>query len=65
MILVSVTQAAHAFSVHPKTMSEWAKSGKVPAIKQPNGVWKFDAVTLAKYMAENGYPEEAIRGLMQ
>lgn len=39
--LLTPDEVASMFRVDPKTVSRWAKSGRVPAIKTPGGHTRF------------------------
>ena len=52
--LLTASEVARRFSVDPKTVTRWAKAGKLPSIKTPGGHRRFrksvvDALAVEQY----------------
>lgn len=56
---LSTAEAADLLGVHHKTLIEWAKTGKVPAVKTPGGWYRFHRSALEEFVAasSSGSPE--------
>lgn len=48
----SVTRVAEEFAVHPKTVSVWAKEGKIPSQKTVGGHYRFRKSEILKVLEE-------------
>lgn len=52
--LISATEVASTFSVHPGTVVRWAKEGKISHIKTLGGHRRYDADEIHKMVNPNG-----------
>jgi excisionase family DNA binding protein len=52
--LLTGSEVAARFSVHPKTVSRWHESGKLSAIRTLGGHRRFDAEEVQKLTNNNG-----------
>jgi excisionase family DNA binding protein len=46
--ILNTAEVARLFGVHPKTVSRWAESGKVPSFRTVGGHRRFKAVDVEK-----------------
>ena len=46
--LMTPGEVARIFGVNPKTVTRWAKQGKIPCIKTPGGHRRFRASVIKK-----------------
>lgn len=49
--LLSSAELAEHLGVKPKTVEEWARKDEIPAVRLPNGTWRFDLATVRKVLA--------------
>lgn len=45
------TEVAQMFRVDPKTVSRWAKAGKIPSVRTPGGHHRFRLSDVQKFLA--------------
>ena len=50
--LLTPTEVADLFRVNPKTVTRWAKSGKISAIRTLGGHRRFSATEILKHLDE-------------
>ena len=50
--LITSRQLAAELSISHQTMCAWSKRGVVPAIRMPDGSWRYRREDLDKWMAE-------------
>ena len=46
--LLRTADVAALFHVSPRTVSEWARSGRVPCIRTPGGQWRYPAASIRR-----------------
>lgn len=46
--LLRTTDVAALFHVSPRTVSEWARSGRVPCLRTPGGQWRYPAAPIRR-----------------
>jgi excisionase family DNA binding protein len=51
--LLTVGQVAELFRVDPKTVTRWARDGKLPYLATPGGHRRFSEKLIAQYMVDN------------
>jgi excisionase family DNA binding protein len=44
--LLRTADVAALFHVSPRTVSEWARSGRVPCLRTPGGQWRYPAARI-------------------
>lgn len=52
--LMTPRQVADMFHVDPKTVTRWAKQGKLPSFKTPGGHRRYRRVDLQAFMTPDG-----------
>lgn len=52
--LLTPGEVAKKFRVDPKTVTRWAKDGKLPSINTPGGHKRFRTSTVNKFLEEEG-----------
>lgn len=50
--LLTPAEVARAFSVDPKTVSRWAKDGKLRAVRTPGGHRRFSAAQVYELLGQ-------------
>lgn len=50
--LLTPTEVAELFRVNPKTVTRWAKAGKISAIRTLGGHRRFNASEVLRYLEE-------------
>ena len=50
--LLTPTEVAELFRVNPKTVTRWAKSGKISAIRTLGGHRRFSAAEIMRHLEE-------------
>lgn len=50
--LLTPTEVAEMFRVNPKTVTRWAKSGKISAIRTLGGHRRFRATEISRFLDE-------------
>ncbi len=50
--LLTPTEVAELFRVNPKTVTRWAKAGKISAIRTLGGHRRFNAAEILRYLEE-------------
>ncbi|MGB2756283.1 MAG: BldC family transcriptional regulator [Acidimicrobiia bacterium] len=50
--LLTPSEVAKMFRVNPKTVTRWARSGKISAIRTLGGHRRFRATEIEKFLAE-------------
>lgn len=50
--LLTPTEVAELFKVNPKTVTRWAKAGKISAIRTLGGHRRFNAHEVLRYLEE-------------
>jgi len=50
---MTTSEVAEVFRVDPKTVTRWAKSGKIPSIRTPGGQYRFLAADIDDYLNED------------
>lgn len=50
--LLTPTEVAELFRVNPKTVTRWAKSGKISAIRTLGGHRRFSAAEILRHLEE-------------
>ncbi|MBR8742577.1 helix-turn-helix domain-containing protein [Nocardiopsis sp. MG754419] len=48
--VLTTTQVAQAFGVHPRTVTAWAQAGKLPHFWTPGGQRRFHAHDVAPHL---------------
>jgi len=62
--IMSVEEAAHFLRIHPETLREKARRGKIPALKVGRA-WRFQRERLEQWLAEGGdIPERLVEAGM-
>ena len=51
--LLTVGQVAELFRVDPKTVTRWARDGKLPYLATPGGHRRFSERLIQQYMVDN------------
>ena len=50
--LLTPTEVAELFKVNPKTVTRWAKAGKISAIRTLGGHRRFSAAEILRYLEQ-------------
>jgi len=53
-MLMTTREVARAFNVDPTTVTQWAKMGKIAAIRTPGGHRRFKASTVITALTDGG-----------
>jgi excisionase family DNA binding protein len=62
--VMTVDETAHFLRIHPETLREKARQGKIPALKVGRS-WRFQRERLEQWMAEGGdIPEHLVEAGM-
>ena len=55
--LLTLAEVAQMFRVNPKTVTRWARAGKITAIRTLGGHRRFRAAEIRQYLAEAEHSE--------
>lgn len=58
--LLRTADVAALFHVSPRTVSEWARRGRVPSVRTPGGQWRYPAAPIRRLVerAHDGFFDE-------
>ncbi len=66
--LLRTTDVAALFQVSERTVSEWARRGRIPSVRTPGGHRRYPAEQIRQLLGQTGalldgeFPEESISG---
>jgi excisionase family DNA binding protein len=54
--LLTVTEVATFFRVHPQTVTRWTRTGRLPVHRTPGGQYRFRVSEVQAYLASEAAP---------
>jgi excisionase family DNA binding protein len=57
--MLTPAEIGRILRVDPKTVTRWARDGKLAAVRTPGGHWRFPVAVVLAFLREMGFEDQA------